>query len=320
MTIQTTTPHTHEVVLYESDDEYLDIVVPFLMDGMAEHQPTFVGCGPANSALIHAALGTPPGLTHLAMGWDAGPAAVVKRWREMLDELVAGGATQIRAVGDVPHPGYGVPWEWWGRYEAVANHAFADYPLWGVCTYDLRITPDDVLDEVLRTHRYSTSGSCWHEPNPLFEDPASFLRSRTVTYRDPLETTVPFLELNDPDPAASRAATRSVCAAAGLTEDDTEGMLVAVSEVIANAIEHGNTPCQLRLWAGEQRALAIVADTGSGPHDPFIGMLPPQLDAPTGRGLWIAHQLCSQVSMEAGHDGFSVRLVAGGRRHSSEWS
>jgi anti-sigma regulatory factor (Ser/Thr protein kinase) len=320
MTTLAANPHTHEVALYSSDQEYLDIVVPFLVDGMAENQPVLVGCGPTNSELIHTALGTPPGLAYLAMGWDAGPAAVLKQWREMLDDLVAGGATQVRALGDVPHPGYGVPWEWWGRYEAVANHALAGYPLWGLCTYDLRITPDDVLDEVLRTHQYSSTGSCAHEPNPLYEDPAAFLRSRSVTYRDPLEASVPFLELDDPNPAAARTATRAACAAADLTDDDAEGLLVAVSEVVANAIEHGGAPRQLRLWADHQRVVAIVADTGSGPHDPFVGLLPPQLDAPTGRGLWIAHQLCSQVSMDVGHDGFTVRLVGGTRRQCSAWA
>lgn len=304
--------HTHEVLLYESDDEYLDIVIPFLRDGLARDQPVLVGCGPTNTTLVHDALGTPEGLTYVPMGWDAGPAIVLTSFRKVLDDLLAGGATHVRVVGDVPHPGYGVPWEWWGRYEAVANHAFAGYPLWGLCSYDLRVTPDDVLDEALRTHPYSSSGSCRHEPNPSYEDPATFLRSRTVTYRDPLEATAPFRELIDPDPATARAAARSACVVAGLVGDDAEGLVVAVSEAVTNAVEHGRSPRRTRLWVDQQRVVATVDDAGSGPDDPFIGLLPPELGAPTGRGLWIAHQFCSLVSMEVGEDGFTVRLVAGG--------
>jgi anti-sigma regulatory factor (Ser/Thr protein kinase) len=320
MNAASATAHTHEVALYHSESEYLSIVVPFLEEGLAEDEPTLVGCGPMNTELIQSTLGEPSGLTYLPVSWDDGPATVIRSYREMLADLMATGAARVRALGDVPHPGYGVPWEWWGRYEAAVNHVFADFPLWGLCSYDVRITPDDVLDEVIRTHPYSTSGLGRHEPNPLFEDPTSFMLSRTTTYRDPLEMSDPLHELDDPSPAGTRAATRSACAIAGLAQRDTDDLLIAVSEVVTNAIQHGKAPRRVRIWVGPRRVFVTVTDAGSGPDDPFAGLLPPRFDEPAGRGLWIAHQLCCQVSMDVGHDGFTVRLLAGERRDSSQWA
>ncbi|WP_396135249.1 hypothetical protein [Amycolatopsis sp. A133] len=53
-----------------------------------------------------------------------------------------------------------------------------------------------------------------------------------------------------------------------------------------------------------------VHDAGEGPTDPFAGLLP--ADRTTGgRGLWIAHQICSQVTLHRDDTGFTARLVAG---------
>jgi hypothetical protein len=57
-------------------------------------------------------------------------------------------------ASEVPHPGVGAPWDGWARYEAAVNRAYAEFPLWGLCAYDTRITPGPVLDDVARTHPY----------------------------------------------------------------------------------------------------------------------------------------------------------------------
>ena len=58
---------------------------------------------------------------------------------------------------------------------------------------------------------------------------------------------------------------------------------------------HGHPPVVLRLWAQPGRVTATVTDTGDGPTDPFVGLLPAgHPDQPPddrGLGLWISHQL-----------------------------
>jgi anti-sigma regulatory factor (Ser/Thr protein kinase) len=47
----------------------------------------------------------------------------------------------------------------------------------------------------------------------------------------------------------------------------------------------------LRLWVQPDRLTVTVTDTGTGPTDAFVGLLPPEHSNGAGLGLWISHQL-----------------------------
>jgi anti-sigma regulatory factor (Ser/Thr protein kinase) len=59
--------------------------------------------------------------------------------------------------------------------------------------------------------------------------------------------------------------------------------------------------------------VVTVSDTGTGPKDPFAGLLPASDSdsAVGGRGLWITHQSVNQVSTARSPDGYTIRMVAG---------
>lgn len=134
----------HEAAFYRSDDEFLALVMPFLTDGVAAGEPTLVTLGEANSQLVRAALTTTRGISFVpAETQYARPAAAIRTYQELMADYVRRGATQIRIVGDVPHPGVGAEWGWWARYEAAVNEAFNAYPVWGLCPYDVRHTPTE---------------------------------------------------------------------------------------------------------------------------------------------------------------------------------
>lgn len=301
----------HETAFYGSDGEFLDVVIPFLEGGLAAGEPTVVALAEKNTALVRDAIGAPRGITYLA-GADhyARPAVTIKAYREMLTGLVAAGARHIRAVGEVPHPGLGVGWDSWARYEAVINHAYDDFPLWGLCPYDTRITPEDVLAEVARTHPHIATADS-HCKNIEFDDPARFLRERPAPAPDPLEASVPSATLTDPTPAHARQVAATIAAAAGLDRDATEGLVLATSEVVTNARMHGRAPVSLCAWVGTGRAVVAVTDEGPGPRNVFAGLVPEVETTAGGLGLWIAHQLCSDVALRWADDGFTVRLSAG---------
>ena len=50
----------HETAFYGSDDEFVDIVAPFVRDGIAAGEPTVVACGPR----LGIAGSTEPSTTH----------------------------------------------------------------------------------------------------------------------------------------------------------------------------------------------------------------------------------------------------------------
>lgn len=180
-------------------------------------------------------------------------------------------------------------------------------PVWGLCPYDTRTTPTDVLRDVERTHPHLATAH-GHAPNPAFVDPREFLRNRPAPARDPLEHGVPALELTDPEPASARRAVEHL--AGGLAASERAGLLVAVSEVVTNAHRYGRRPVLVRAWQGAGRVVVAVSDSGAGPSDPFVGLVAKRRRDDGGLGLWITHQMCRVVTLDFS-EGFTVRLTAG---------
>ena len=50
------TGYFHETAFYGSDDEFVDIVRPFLRDGLDAGEPTVVACAPENTAILRRSL------------------------------------------------------------------------------------------------------------------------------------------------------------------------------------------------------------------------------------------------------------------------
>ncbi|CAN5166927.1 hypothetical protein BH24ACT1_BH24ACT1_10960 [soil metagenome] len=309
------TSFCHDAMFYESDDEFVSIVAPFLEGGVAGGEPTLAALGDEHTELMRSAVSVPAGVTFFpsAAHYDR-PAATIKADQELFAGYISGGAESIRVVGEVPHSGEGASWNEWARYEATVNRAFESFPLWGLCAYDLRTTPADVVDDVQRTHPFLTTANGYHLDNDRYEDPVAFLANRPHPDPDPLEGDLPTLELVQPSPAVARHAVADVTRGMGLGPGEVDDLVVAVSEVVTNAILHGQPPATLRAWAAPGRIVVTVHDLGPGPSDPFAGLIPaPRGDGEGGFGLWIAHQLCQRVCLDADADGFTVRLVANSR-------
>ena len=303
----------HETAFYGSDDDFLTIAVPFVEGGLREGQPTLVACAEKNTALLRDALGHDEAITYLA-GADqySRPAEAIASYRAIYGRHAKAGATQIRAVGEVPHPGLGVPWDWWGRYENAVNQAFAEFPLWGLCPYDTRITPSEVLADVARTHEYIATVPGEHLPSPEFGNGLPL--SRPVP--DVLERASPRVSLVDPTPAAVREAVNAAITGTCLTEDNAHDVVYAASEIVTNGLSHGVSPVRFRLWADDSRVVVAVTDNGSGPVDPMAGLIPTTATRSAGLGLWILHRTCDYVSMGRDEHGFTVRVSVGGSGHT----
>jgi anti-sigma regulatory factor (Ser/Thr protein kinase) len=85
-------------------------------------------------------------------------------------------------------------------------------------------------------------------------------------------------------------------------------MLVAGTEVAANAVRHGGGIEEVRAGTAAGRFVCEVIDRGAGFDDPAAGYVVPRVG--TGSGLWVARQLT--WSLESFHSprGFTVRLWA----------
>jgi anti-sigma regulatory factor (Ser/Thr protein kinase) len=108
--------------------------------------------------------------------------------------------------------------------------------------------------------------------------------------------------------SAARAAVRAFAGDAGLPAERVEDLVVAANEIVTNSIRHGGGTAHLSLWREDGSVLCQVADSG---HitDPMAGRLPPATDAGSGRGLWLANQLCDLVQVRSSATGTVVRLL-----------
>jgi anti-sigma regulatory factor (Ser/Thr protein kinase) len=314
MSTDTTSERTgfiHEAAFYDSDGGILDVVIPFLDEAVQAGEPAVVALDEPGNGLVRAALREPSGVLFVdGLAQHKRPATTVAAYRELFSEQVALGARQIRVVGSVPHPGARAPWDWWARYEAAINRLYEEFPVWGICPYDTRITPEWVLDEVTQTHPFLASAGL-HVANPMFVRPEIFLDSARRVSPDPLEQTAPTVELVDPSPAAARQAAHDTARLADLERVDVDDLVLVVNEAVTNGICHGTSPIRARLWAGPNRIVVAVSDQGRGPTNPFVGLIPSSNSDSAGLGLWLAHQLCNHVTFETDAHGYTLRLVLG---------
>ena len=300
----------HETAFYGSDDEFVDIVAPFVRDGIAAGEPTVVACGPVNAGLLERAVGR-TGIRFLpGAGQYAQPGPTIRSYRTIFADFVAQGAEQIRVIGDVPHPGVGVGWHGWLRYEAAVNEADAEFPIWGMCPYDTRITPPAVLADVAATHPHLADVHGGHHRNDDHRECRGWLATHPSRI-EPLEPPAhPAIVLTDPTPREARHALTSIATTVGLGQVATNDLLTATSETVTNAQVHGRGPVIVTAWHHGDGVTTRVTDTGHGPADPLAGLVPPDLARIGGQGLWLVHQLCRDVRSSF-NDGYAIQFTVG---------
>ncbi len=303
----------HEAALYGSDDEFLAIVLPFLADGVAAGEPTLVTLGEANSQLVRSALTKTRGISFLSGGDAICPAG-------RLDPRVPGvdGRAHAQGCHSDPHR-RGRPASrcrcgvggWWARYEAAVNDAYNAYPrVGGLCPYDVRHTPAEVLADVTRTHPHLATVDGGHVINPDFVDPTGFLAG-LINNPPPPEPEPPSITLTNPTADAARSAVRRIAeqSLTALGDSTVSDMIFAVSEGVDNAMVYGTAPTTLRIWNYRDRLVAHVTDAGAGPTDPYAGLLRASDTTGAGLGLWLAHQMCADVTLHRHRGGFTLRIA-----------
>jgi anti-sigma regulatory factor (Ser/Thr protein kinase) len=303
------TGYFHEAAFYGSDDELLALVVPFLQEGVDAGEPVVVTFADRNAALVRAVFGPDDGITFLP-GADqyARPALAIRQYQALFAALVGEGAEQIRVVGDVPHPGTGGRWDEWVRYEGLVTSAYDAFPVWGLCPYDTRTAPEDVLADVYATHPHVATLD-GHHVNAEFRDPAAVVVARRP---EPLPEGVPNDALLSPSAAEARRSAGAAGDAAGLDRVRLGDLVLIASELVTNAHAHGRPPVTMELWTGPGRVLLAVTDAGAGPADPFAGLQDPGL-TPDGRGLWLTHQLADAVGHHRNRDSFTISAAVAHR-------
>ena len=295
----------HELLLYAQDDTLVDVVAPFLEDGLAAGDAVVTVLDTRKLDLLRAALGAQAkGVAWIDVASHyTRPEAAVADYDARLRALVGDGVPHVRLFGELPPLRSEAQCDAWIAYDAILNQAFDHHPVSVLCGYDRRAVPERVLGAARKSHPVVHG----HGLNDAFADPAAIVRAHT-----PEPEPVPGLR-TIPAGDGARALRRALVAAmtaAGLGPRAIGGMVLAANEVVANAYRYAGGPPEVRAGSADGRFVCEITDSGTGFDDPLAGHLPPRARGDRGAGLWIARQSTSRLEMVRSEGGQTVRLWA----------
>jgi anti-sigma regulatory factor (Ser/Thr protein kinase) len=288
----------HQALIYGSDEEFMDVALPFVKEGLRTGEPTLAAVQDRHVRNLQIALGgMPDGVTlDPVEGWYDTSARSRERFAQWVGEQTEGGG-RARVIGEPPWAlGHEAQIRDWARHESVVNVAFAGEPATFICPYDAEALPEEVLGHARATHPEIHSGE-GTRASDSYVDPREFcdrLDSTVVAQRRRPELELRFgLE----DLLSVRRSIGSFVEDAGLSRTHTEEFVLAVNEIATNAVVHGRPPTSLRAWHVDDEVVVEVTDGGDGIRNVLAGQLRPPADSLGGRGLWLTRLVCDAVEV-----------------------
>ena len=290
---------SHPGLLYGSESDFLDVVVPFVRTAVAAGNPVLVAVPAGNRGLLAAALGDDRVAFSDMSDLGLNPGRIIPS--VLLPFADAHPGRRVSIVGEPVWPGR-TPAECdaCATHEALVNKAFAGRDASILCPYDTSRLDPSTLDDAWRTH-------------PSMIEKGTELPS--PSYGEPVERPLP------PPPANAPALSYALVAdlrqlrdfvraqATGvLPAQRVRELVLAAHELAANTVRHAGGPGLIRVWRSPG-ALECQVDDRGHIADPLAGRVPPPPVQQTGRGLLLVHQLCDLVRVRSGPAGTSIRLT-----------
>lgn len=294
----------HAALFYEGDEHYIRSVCDFLAVGLEAGEPVAIAVPGDRAALLQQELGpSGPDLTVLDMvELGRNPARIIPAVLAMLESHQ--GRT-LHYVGEPIWPGRSIEEiQEATRHEALINLAWPDAPIRVLCPYDARQLDPAVLRDAECTHpwllrgaetvtseRYDGSSLPAGTDDPFARPPAPAAR----------------LHFELQDLGAVRHLVRTAASGAGVDRARTEDLVLAVSEVVTNAVKHAAGDGVLSVWSEPTALICQIEDSG---HiaDPLAGRRAPRASVEGGIGLWMVNQLVDLAEVRTTPSGTTIRL------------
>jgi AcrR family transcriptional regulator len=290
----------HEALVYSSDEEFLEPLIPFLQEGLAAGDTVSVVLAPSKGALLRAALGEDGKRVSFSDGSEMyrRPAAAFAEYRRHLDtELSRPDVELVRVVAEIPVGLTEDEYTEWMRYESMFNRGFADYPLWVVCGYDTRSRPEQIVGDALHTHPIVSVGgnrdtSAGYIDTDQFVDRPVRSEQELAYGGDPLSQLTVSTE-GDLDQLGRVVA--AAARAAGLGPSSVDDVTLGAVELARDALRDGSGEARVEFVRDGARWHCDVIDrdsTGSGEI-----------------GLSIARMISERVEFASGGGAQTVRMT-----------
>ncbi len=302
----------HEALFYAGKDVFLAGTLPFIRDAVDFGEPILVAVNGEKIELLKSHLNGAADRVLFADMREIGhnPALIIPAWRDFVSAN-AGNGRRLRGIGEPICAERGAAeLAECHHHESLLNLAFARGPSWWLlCPYDTESLSAEVIAGAERNH-------------PLVNEDG--VGRESGAYLEPADTRAPFAgRLPEPpvtpdeiafDSATDLEQTRRFVAdqaiAEGINPDRADGLALAVDEVVANVLRHGDGRGKVRAWNQDGGVVCEVADGGTI-SDPMVGRVRPDLEQHDGRGLWIANHFCDLVQIRSSKGGTVVRCHLG---------
>lgn len=299
--------YTHAAMFYGRPDEFMHGTLEFILAGTATGDPTLVVLSREKIDALQSALGDRADAVVFADMAEVGanPARIIPAWQDFLDEHRAS-ARRLRGIGEPISAARGhTELAECERSEALLNLVFSDTQFTLLCPYDTNALSEAVIAEARRNHPYVADAGAMARCHdyageeelrkpfaaPLPQPPADAAR----------------MEFEDGDLREIRSFVAQHATDAGLSRERCAELVLAADELATNSMVHATGCGSVLVWREQASVICEVRDAGQL-SDPLAGRRRPRQDSASGRGLWIANQVCDLVAMRSSATGVVVRL------------
>jgi anti-sigma regulatory factor (Ser/Thr protein kinase) len=285
----------HAALLFRSQEDYLESVTRFVLDGLAADEAVLVAVPDDKLALLHDALsGSVGGFTaELRMADIAevgrNPSRFMATEGSFVDEHPD---RRVRIVSQLAWPGRSDD-EFVAcvEYEALVNEALDGYPATKLCLYDAGRLDDQLLADARATHPLLWSRAALQRSAEYAPDDALDRCNRPLVAH-PGAVTYTVRKSADLSPARSFAV--NYAGWVGMSKDGIDDLQLIATELATNSLMYTDGACRLAFWRHGEHLVCEARDTGRF-DDPLVGRLDPGPSAPASRGLYLVNALSDLV-------------------------
>jgi anti-sigma regulatory factor (Ser/Thr protein kinase) len=295
----------HPALFYRTDAEYLDMLVPFITDGLAAGQPVAIAVPGPRLRLLDSALGDSAELVHRIDMAVAGrnPGRIIP---SVLGHFADTHPDRhVRMVGEPIWPGRSATeYPACAQHEALLNTSFAGRSVTIVCPYDAAGLGPGAIADARATHplvweadqRYSSTEYAPDRVVARYNEP----------FPHPPAGTAVHLVTTPTDLRPTRRAIAGLAKALGLSPTRIADLELIATELATNSLIHADGPCELRIWNDGDTVVCECRDTGRL-TDPLAGRRPAKPSDNSGRGLLMINDLADLVRTHTSPRGTTIR-------------
>lgn len=293
----------HSALLYYSEREYVDSLMPFITDGLERQQPVLIAVPGDRLVTLLGALGDSADEVTMADMTDfgrnpgrilAGQYSFVERHPDQHVRIVAEpawvGRTEPEYLACMQH-------------EALSNIAFARSDITGLCPYDASCLDENVLAHVRLTHpQVWLDGSRRHCPEYAID-------AALDQCNLPLETSpaaVTHTVEHALDLAGARRCAERYGRLLGMAPERVADLLLVTTELATNSLDHAGGPCRLAFWFDSGYVVCEARDLGQW-ADPLAGRRPPGAAGAGPFGLFVVNAIADLLRTHTTPTGTTIQ-------------